>query len=422
MLFADHTQIMPCTGALDGADGIRGLGNSVAAGHRIHAALIADHAAFLELIKQWILPWAARMREADAAVPPEQTIKGLFFPNGDPAAQRDFLARLTRFIQGCSPYETEIWPQCPADDVLDAVDSALEDAPAYMRLRVQTVCLMCGFFPDAVFSRDLPWSLAFLPDRGKAELLEVQAGDTFSLVLSFRGNERLTPKTLHNGSGEPCVLRVRYGEEEAAVTLPPHGILRAVFSDAACTRLACVKGNVSLNGSEAENALIQLSTSQGPRLYMSHAQAPELFPLALFGPYLDAAVNGRGGVQVLYGNGIYDTLEGQTQQRKPLPIRLYGAGPFWAEQYADGSLKTNMTREGRLVERAWAIVEDGDRCLLFADTRGTWRCGESGAAAIDPREFARCMLARFQQPGCAECLRSEALGRTLRIGVDGRLT
>ena len=419
LLFADDTLIMQCDKTFGGSNGVKALGNGIGNGHKINVKLILDHNAFLNLIALWIEPCAAMMREIDPAVPDEKKVIGLFYPDGDPQEQKDFLNRFIDFIKGYDPYETEIWPQCPEDRIVDSVDDALKGAPPYLRLRVEIVCLLCGFLPHQVFAEGTAWPSPFLPDRSKTERMEIKEGDEFVLSLAFKGGERLTPRTLYNAGGAPCRITIRCGGEEYPVTVPPCGVLRAVFSDAECKRLACVKGNLSFNSSAAQNALIQLPSPQGPRLFLFHRQSPRAIPLSLAGAYLDASVDGKGGVRVLQGEGIYDYSKGRTLKRKTLPIRIYGAGGFWAEQYADGGLNTNMQRNGESVERAWAIVEDADYSLLFADEQGAWRCVGNTAVQISEKEFVSRMLDRFRTPGCCERVACDAM--TLTIGVDGRL-
>lgn len=390
----------------------RGLQN----GDQLSTALLHDGDAFADLFELWFVPCVALMQETNMAEPLSPVLP-LFYENGNEAESNAFLERFTRMILGRSPYNLTIWPMCPHEKICAEVDGKLSGVSYWIRLRVKAVCILLSAFPDEVFAEGTNWFGIFLQNSANADYFEVMNG--MRLPLSFASVERLFPRTLHNDNDQPCVITIAYQSSTYEITLPAHGFLRAVFSDKSCQRLIGIKGNISFNESETRNAVLQLPDGGRPALFMYHKQYRDVFAIETGGPFADAAADGQGGAVVLTNYGIYYTRNGETVREKTPPIRAYGAGNLWALLYADGTLKCNLHKKGGLsIERALAVVENGDYSLLVRDESGTWDCNGGVAKEISEEQFVRCMLERFCCNGSI-CERGRSSLMTLAIQSNG---
>lgn len=384
---------------------------------KLNTALLKDDDAFADLHELLLEPCDEMIRDVEGSAVGDQG-RSLFFEGADKQKCDEYLRRFIRFICGRQPYSMEIWPACPADSICDMIDCELPDTSCYMRLRIKIVCILMSALPEQVFAEGKNWFSAFLSDAAEEDFIEVSDGMEFPLELDMPAE--LYPKTLRNKSGNPCRIMINYKSEQYRICLPANGFLRVVFGDKECKRLISVKGNISFNGSDTRNAVVQLADQSQISLYMYHKQYREPFELETGGAFTDASADGKGGAAVLTKGGIYYTRNGRLERSERLPVRVYGAGTLWARHYADGTLECNMRKKGGLpVNRAIAVAENRDRSILIRDEEGAWDCEGGVARKITDDKFVQCMMERFA--GEDVCERTGNPLMKLHIRYDGKL-
>ena len=406
---AQKTVIQNCTCY---AYEINDLSDTVRNGHKLDTKLIRDDDTptfpdycFQELLSLWIEPYLPQIQKyTDNTI----DLKKLFIADADKAAQADFWDAFTCFIR------PNVHANCPVDGIKAALDRELAAAPAYLRLRVLVICVFLNMFPEDVFEQGANWYTDFLPNEAEPQFLNVQDNDSF--VLCFDGITQLTPRILYNPSNNLCALTVRYGEEDYRVNLPPQGGLHALFADKACKQLVCVKGGISANPTNDHNAIVQVIRGKKSLLYLCHSRYEQPVPYGGLGYFLDAAANSTGGAVVLRPADLYYPGKNRELVESPLPIRVYGAGQYWAMQYADGHIRSNLkTKDGSPVRQAWAIVENGNRSMLFLDKDGAWECSAVGTEKLEAEEFVKRMLAIFPPSPSDRCEQMEL--STMKISI-----
>ena len=172
--------------------------------------LVKNDSSFEELLRLWIRPCMDR----DNGTYPSGR---LFRKGADPEAQSAFLSDLINLVT------RDLWPRCPHEEILSAVDKLITAASTEIHLRVKVICIFLGRMPNQVFSHKENWYTEFVPNQSDAEVLEIRDGDAFEVCLD--GVKKLTPRLLHNPTDTLCTIRICYDGSEYFIRIPPHGAL-----------------------------------------------------------------------------------------------------------------------------------------------------------------------------------------------------
>lgn len=418
MNYANGEPVLQC-----GADigGLRIPGANCANGKKINIELVKNNDCFLELLNYWIFPAIQNINGLN-----ENEIVHLFYEGAEEECS-SFLGIFTDYVM----FEGAIWPMCPVANICAGVDQSLPDTLCYMKLRIKVICIFLNSLPNQAFHEGQNWSVGFLSDITADDYLEIE--DNMEFSLRFDSVEGLFPRTLHNNSNEPRSIRIIYNKVNYQITMPAYGCLRTVFGNKGCTSLVSIKGNISFNDGNARNAVIQWPKKEELSLYLYHRANNQAYRLDIPGIFFtDAAANGAGGARVLTNGGIYDTGTRKIVKKEKMPIRVYGAGKFWAIHYADYSLECNMQRNHVPIngvptdkvptDKVLAVVENGAASLLIRDENSAWQYIRGNWEEIPDEEFVENMIMRF---ACCEgnnyCENGKTGWMDLRICRDGML-
>ncbi len=381
-------------------------------GYRLNVGLVINDNTFRGLYKDWIESWIEFIGEEYEKELVKEP-KKIFSSKAKAEDCNEFLEEFIDVIM-------DELPSCPYDAICEQVDKRLSTVAIGIRLRVKIICMILTALPEEAFAEGERWTEPLLAKDKEADFIKVSNGMKFLLKLE-KGEENLCPKTLYNENSYPCSIGIKYESEEYVLLLPAKSSLRVVFGNKTCKYLVSIKGNISFNRSEDRNAIIQkIEPKQSSLEMFVNMRGGKWRSLDTKGYFMDATVNGKGGATLLIREGLYDTSWDNITELSKLPMRLYGAGQFYARHYADGSLESNVCgRDGTSFQNVIAVVENGESSLLIRDKFGAWVCGNGGTEEITEEEFVKCMLDRFLQDGVCEQTSSELM--TLAITEDGKV-
>lgn len=388
-------------------------GNNCSDDKKINIALVKDDDSFQDLFDCWISPAIENIEKLKNK---KNEILNLFYEGLDETECSSFLEKFTDYVVLS---EEPIWPMCPDIEICNGVDDILSDALCYMKLRIKVICIFLGVLPNQAFHEGQNWHVAFLPDITTDDYFEIE--DKVKFSLCFDSVEGLFPRTLHNNSNKPRSIKITYNKAKSyQIRMPAYGFLRVVFGDKDCKSLVSIKGNISFNDAAAGNAIIQLTNKEVLSLSLYHKDNDESYELEIPGTFTDAAANGNGGARVLTSGGIFDTGTGKIVKTKKMPIRVYGAGNFWAVHYADYSLECNMKKNDAPINKALAVVENGDTSLLIRDEKSAWEYKRGNWEEISDEIFVEYMMMRFScTEGTDRCENEKSSLMNLCICQDG---
>ena len=281
-----------------------------------------------------------------------------------------------------------------------------------MILRVKAVCLLTNCRPEELFEEGQGWTDS-IPIKSD-DYFELSNNMVFALDPMGEKEIDLVPKTLRNDSGSSCTIYVSYFDKDHtennrqySITLPPYGILRAVFTNRDLRKLAFVKGNISC--ADAERAIVQSGEENGIQLYyVRKLEKPLAFPHIEF--YRDAAADAMGGAVILGSREFYSTVTSKTYLEKgkdDLPIRCFRSGRQWARLYSNGRLESEFVND-RELDGVTAVAEDGDRGLLICRKGEAYDYrGDGLSKPISLENFWDIMMERFSGDGCCETVRTQ---------------
>lgn len=387
--------------------GINGLNQDIRSnGYKITAKLLTDDTNFMLLYDLWLevcinyMWYCLHEKKEEFKSAPQKTHRDLikhFYQGADEAEAAKFLDSYRNMLT--RPGFPNVGNSTRAKSICYNIEKKMEGTPAYMRRRVEAVCLLTNCSPEELFEEGQKWINIF--PMASDDFQEVKDGTVFDMDPVLKEGETLFVRTLRNNSSESCTITLQYHDRDVLVRypvrFPPYGVLRAVFADAACTKLVFVKGNISCG--DANRAIIQLGGEKGMTLwYASRFTKPVAFPKISF--FLDAAADELGGAVILSMREFYSTVNRALFLEKgsaTLPIRCFRAGKQWARLYADGSLESNLMNREKLTG-VTAVVADGERGLLVCQQGKAWDYrGDGLPKEITIREFCERMMARFDQ-------------------------
>ncbi|MDE7242619.1 MAG: hypothetical protein K2O18_01395 [Oscillospiraceae bacterium] len=392
-------------------------------GSRLSAGLLTEDTGFAILFMYWFKACIDYMWYADHGKKPEfqnapeeeyLRILPLFREDAQEDACREFLEKYSRMLT--TPHYPNIGDRDRAQEICREINARLSDTAPYLRLRTAAACLLAGCFPEELFSEGEGWpgvlGGAAAAARFEEDLLAVEDGAVFLLDfhVDFSSGQRLIPRTLCNKSEKMCSFTVLFAGEQFFVELAPYGILRAVFSDPACTKLAGLKGCISCG--DTKRAVIQKGTKDGVQLLFAGARyrKPLAYPQA--GVILDACAAELGGAVILGAGELYSTVDSGLclQKKDGLPIRCFRSGYQWARLYADGRLESSLGQ----MEGISAVVEDAERGLLVCGKDGAADYRSNCAKPVSEEAFGKIMLSRFPQTGDCEVQETQIMKLTVR--------
>ena len=388
--------------------------------YRLSAQLLADRAAWAEIYTTWIMAcvdymWFMGHGDPGAGAPKEEQIRvARLFQEGAQETDCDaFLEGYKRMLT--KPQYPNVGSAESAERICGDIHRKMAGAPLWLRMRVSAVCLLTNSLPEEFFSEGAGWTAVLLAPalaaKYAAGIIDVTNGMALELVPCAGPvpGTGLVPGTLMNRSGEVRRMHIRYDGVDHPVRIPPHGFLRALFSDRGCSRLVSLKGAVSC--CDAGSAILQKGDAGGDGLFYAYRTggAFRLVRMPLPGPFWDAAAdenNGVTGAVVLTANELYSTVDpGQKLLRSDgaaLPIRCYRSGSQWARLYEDGSLVSNLPG-GEAMENVTAVAEEAGRGLLVCRKGRCFDYRSNVEREMTEGGFVQAMLGRFLQAGQGEC-------------------